>query len=384
MPAQRCPECGAEFVLPDGAPRFRIPRFRAASTQMGLLGGSGSADRCDDVTALTVDEQTRAALDRDQTLSDHDQTAGDADQTSSDRDQTASDRDEEASAEDQETSNRDLAAGGDQGEHDLSKHKRERTSAERLITSDSRDRTAADRAKVADRRDQLTEIRDRRYAAADRSVLAAIGGGDVLRAEAAAARAAADRSTAASDRARAADDRQKAVVFRAAAALDRAEAARERSLMGIDEVTGASSHAIGIGEIAREIYRARSTGMRLVLAFVDVNNLKTVNDNEGDAAGDALLRTIAETLRRELRPYDVIVRFGGDEFVCALMNIERETVQRQFESIITMLETTGSPKPISFGVSELDKDDDVERLIERARQDLVEARRTAGHESPPT
>jgi diguanylate cyclase (GGDEF)-like protein len=56
----------------------------------------------------------------------------------------------------------------------------------------------------------------------------------------------------------------------------------------------------------------------LSVLFVDVDNLKDVNDRDGHARGDALLRTVAQTLRAHLRPVDIAARAGGDEFIVIL------------------------------------------------------------------
>lgn len=71
----------------------------------------------------------------------------------------------------------------------------------------------------------------------------------------------------------------------------------------------------------RETARAKRTKHPFVLAFVDVDRLKATNDSLGHAAGDHLLRRTVESMRKHLRSYDLIVRFGGDEFVCALVDL---------------------------------------------------------------
>jgi diguanylate cyclase (GGDEF)-like protein len=317
--------------------------------------------------------------DDDLTLSDRDQTASDRDQTGSDGDQTASDRDEAASADDQELADRELAGGGDPAEHELNREVRHRTSAERLIRSATRDRTAIDRAQIAADRDRIGEVRAAARAASDPRDRVAPDEEVFRRAEEARAKGAADRAAAASDRRRAAADRESAASLRAAAAADRRQAQNERRLAGIDQLTGVSLRTVGLGEIEGEIQRARRTRMPLALAFVDVNHLKTVNDTQGHLAGDELLKQVAEALRTKLRPYDVIVRFGGDEFVCALANMRTEDVRSRFVDITETLEANGFAAPISYGVADLDDTDDLERLLARADADLIQTRHIFGH-----
>ncbi len=186
------------------------------------------------------------------------------------------------------------------------------------------------------------------------------------------------------EREHAARDRAEASKLRAEAARDLAEAVRERKLAGIDQLTGVSLRGIGLTQVEQEIERSRRTGKPLVLAFVDVNNLKALNDSEGHVAGDVLLRRVAEMMRTKLRPYDAIVRFGGDEFICAFPNIGLEAARLRFADIIGTLEANGVHDPISFGLAELKPDDDLEALIARADRALIEERRSSGHHAKRT
>jgi predicted signal transduction protein with EAL and GGDEF domain len=113
-----------------------------------------------------------------------------------------------------------------------------------------------------------------------------------------------ERHYARVDRLAAANDRRQA-------ALERQAAARERALADYDELSGALRRGAGLLALQHEIDRCPSTGEPLVLGFLDVDGLKSVNDTQGHAAGDSLLRHVVGSLRASLRSYDIVVRFGG-------------------------------------------------------------------------
>jgi len=81
-----------------------------------------------------------------------------------------------------------------------------------------------------------------------------------------------------------------------------------------DELTGLANQR-GLMEVARELEATgRTRTHHLAVVYVDVDGLKSVNDAHGHAAGDALIRSVADVLRRAFRPVDTIARVGGDEF----------------------------------------------------------------------
>jgi diguanylate cyclase (GGDEF)-like protein len=122
-------------------------------------------------------------------------------------------------------------------------------------------------------------------------------------------------------------------------------------------------------DLENEIARARREGGSLVAAYVDVDGLKSVNDEQGHAAGDELLRSVAGALARRMRPYDVLVRLGGDEFLCALPKITSVEARERFDDLRKDLEDVGGS--VTIGFSELRDDDSPAALIERADADLV-------------
>jgi diguanylate cyclase (GGDEF)-like protein len=192
------------------------------------------------------------------------------------------------------------------------------------------------------------------------------------------AHAARDRELAALDRARAADDRAQEAADRARAAAERAEAleiraesARLLERAGTDELTGARTRQVGLERAAHELERARRTRGQLMLAFVDVDGLKQVNDSLGHQAGDALLELVGYALGSNLRPYDVIVRYGGDEFLCAMPDISPHEARARFKQIARALAAVKARYSISFGLAQARPDETLPQLVARADADLL-------------
>ena len=142
--------------------------------------------------------------------------------------------------------------------------------------------------------------------------------------------------------------------------IDRANAARERARLEaelrsahLDDLTGAYRRDMGRLALSHEIDRARRSDGRFVVAFVDVDGLKDVNDREGHAAGDHVLETVVDAIRMRLRSFDPIIRYGGDEFVCGLIGTDIQEAERRFESIGAAIEQQAHVG-ISVGLAELD------------------------------
>jgi diguanylate cyclase (GGDEF)-like protein len=149
-------------------------------------------------------------------------------------------------------------------------------------------------------------------------------------------------------------------------------------------LTGALRRERGLADLAREIDRARRSDGRLVLAFVDVDGLKATNDVQGHAAGDALLRDVAMALSTGLRSYDLVVRYGGDEFLCALPGTDIDGAGRRFDEVTRQLTETSTHASVTTGLAELENSDTLDTLIARADAALYAERRRPEHESAAT
>jgi diguanylate cyclase (GGDEF)-like protein len=379
----------------------KAPRFRRAGTTAGTTitdvrrpvrseptAGDRAQTAADadltaaeaDLTAADADPTSpdvgQTAVDADQTAADADQTAADADQTASGMDQLSADTDQRASDRDQAVADRDHAdarlTAAAESAYEASRDERAKTSAKRLGTRIQRAGTARDRDETADHRDQTAVVRDRSSNVRDlrlteAAVIAPQTDESLMRQlEELRVQAAADRARAAADRARAAKERVSAARER-----DRLEAALRSA--HLDELTGAYRREMGRLALSNEIDRARRADGRFVLAFVDVDRLKIVNDREGHAAGDRVLKAVVVALRSRLRSFDPIVRYGGDEFVCGMGGTDLAEASRRFALIEAAIEANARVG-ISVGLAALAAGDTVDALTERADVTMLEVK----------
>ena len=255
---------------------------------------------------------------------------------------------------------------------DTAARRRGRISRQRDQTGQERDVVARRRDGSSTQRDQLAAGRDREATTLDaRDDLADTRsqGVDELR-----GRGRASRLRAAGDRAEADRDREWATGDREWAAHDRGQAARDREQAGTDELTGARRRGVGLEELDNEMKRARRESDRLVAAYVDVDGLKAINDERGHAAGDAVLRAVVDGFRRHMRPYDLLVRLGGDEFLCALPDVTVVEARERFDGLIEELRDSGGTS-VSIGYSEMRDGDSADDFVERADSALLAGRR---------
>lgn len=145
-----------------------------------------------------------------------------------------------------------------------------------------------------------------------------------------------------------------------------------------DPLTGLLTRKEGLAFLEKQLEFARFNGVKVVVCFIDVNGLKDVNDMYGHAEGDYLLKTVSSTIKNTARENDTIFRYGGDEFILVLYNIDKRTAKHVWTRITNNLNRisseNGKPYKLSaaVGMSEYNhiEKQSVKELIELADKEM--------------
>lgn len=145
-----------------------------------------------------------------------------------------------------------------------------------------------------------------------------------------------------------------------------------------DPLTGALNRLALADRIEHALARRDRHGTDVLVAVIDVNGFKAINDRHGHAAGDEILVRIVERIGKVVRAEDSVGRIGGDEFavVAELENDSgRGIVQRRVEGAFPIQERTVGAIAISTGWATAEKDDGAPSLLARADKDLYARKR---------
>jgi diguanylate cyclase (GGDEF)-like protein len=164
-----------------------------------------------------------------------------------------------------------------------------------------------------------------------------------------------------------------------------------RGLVQTDQMTGAFNRR-GLEDIfKREAARADRNAQSLGVVLVDLDNFKQINDNLGHQYGDSVLINFVTVAKETLRPSDIVARFGGEEFVILLPDVEMQdalTVIQRIQNNLTKnysIQADNQILPITFsaGVALRSFGEHQNSVISRADKALYQAKRTGKNRAIP-
>ncbi|MFJ7797540.1 diguanylate cyclase [Pseudomonas sp. NPDC096950] len=157
------------------------------------------------------------------------------------------------------------------------------------------------------------------------------------------------------------------------------EEQRQKAL--IDPLTGLPNRAAWSERLEHEIAEWQQHGNTLMLAMLDLDHFKRINDNYGHLAGDKVLKIIASVLRKRLRGSDFIARFGGEEFVLLMPSTVPavgtkllETLRASIEACPFHFKGERVTVTISMGLAAFKPGEHSDMVLKRADQALYRAK----------
>ena len=156
-----------------------------------------------------------------------------------------------------------------------------------------------------------------------------------------------------------------------------------RRLATTDGLTGLINRRAFVAELKREAERSARTGSPTSLLLIDLDHFKAINDTHGHGAGDSVLVAVAKTLLRESRAYDLVGRWGGEEFIVALPGTDEEratiVAERLREAIAGLRVENNLGKVMnlsaSIGTAQLEPGaESLDQLVDRADRAMYRAK----------
>jgi len=140
-----------------------------------------------------------------------------------------------------------------------------------------------------------------------------------------------------------------------------------------DGLTGLANRRYMEDEFSSRIDESERYAVPFGVLFMDIDHFKAINDRYGHDAGDQVLRTVASTLEQCARSFDVVGRWGGEEFVALIRNVDLEALGRigeRYRSLVARSETHSAEGTIratvSVGGTLLARGDTIEDVLRRA------------------
>ncbi len=155
--------------------------------------------------------------------------------------------------------------------------------------------------------------------------------------------------------------------------------AEARHAATVDPLTGVKNRRYVMPEFERLFQRAQREDRLLACMMLDADAFKSINDSYGHRKGDEVLQLLAQRITAAVREYDLVGRYGGEEFIVVVSDLGREDVVGMADRIHQSIRETpasGLRLTVSVGVAFLSSDDErADDLIQRADRALYRAKR---------
>jgi diguanylate cyclase (GGDEF)-like protein/PAS domain S-box-containing protein len=122
----------------------------------------------------------------------------------------------------------------------------------------------------------------------------------------------------------------------------------------LDPLTQVPNRRYFNSNIAKQFDDMTNAGVRFGVIMIDIDEFKQVNDQHGHQVGDEVLKVVANTLSANMRPHDVVGRWGGEEFVALIRGVSADELRMVAERLRALVEASAYPKeqgPVSVTIS---------------------------------
>ncbi|MCF6200541.1 MAG: sensor domain-containing diguanylate cyclase [Hydrogenimonas sp.] len=164
------------------------------------------------------------------------------------------------------------------------------------------------------------------------------------------------------------------------AKIERDELIKRLDMMAhTDKLTGTVNRHRGIELLEHEIKRAERYGHPFSIIYFDIDHFKKINDTYGHSTGDTVLVKATETIRRNLRATDSLIRWGGEEFMILLPETALPDAVHLAQKLREHMEKRSADIPVpitaSFGVAAWEAGQSMDTLVHRADTKMYEAKK---------
>ena len=141
----------------------------------------------------------------------------------------------------------------------------------------------------------------------------------------------------------------------------------------LDALTGVGNRRYAEMNLKFRLAEQERYGWPFAVLFIDIDRFKEVNDRHGHDTGDAVLQMTAKSLSNSLRSFDTVCRWGGEEFVAVVINVDEAGLRRVCDKLRVMVEQSSISRDhqsvkvtVSIGATIAREDDTIDTLMQRA------------------